>query len=292
MPRRKRNFRKRPSKKMYRRRYKVSVGKLLSKKVDSALERRMVEIAKKEDNKSLVWYRTHFLVKDAQFDWGAHGSILRVPSASCLTINAAQQFHYRLTDIGQLIKNNIDSAADSKTLNNYMRIRSFQCKLDFRYTGAVPAHGVVYIVSVPSSTALDAGGQVVPQADMCPRGGLNLLNSFRQSVLRESVDYKYQIVAKKYVTINPAREYQAAWPINNNNSTTWNQPIHTEKQKFLSIHKSFKGLGKRFSVIESDDRVQRHEYFLCIVFDTVISFNGVVSTLFRLEEPLQSVSLT
>ena len=57
MPRRrKRNYKKRPSKRMYKKKYSVSIGKLMDSKINCKIEERCVEIARKEINKSIVYH--------------------------------------------------------------------------------------------------------------------------------------------------------------------------------------------------------------------------------------------
>lgn len=61
---RKRTGRRRFSRRVSRKKYKVSVGKLASKRVDTLIERRMQEIAKKEIKKSIV------KLYDRNYYWG------------------------------------------------------------------------------------------------------------------------------------------------------------------------------------------------------------------------------
>lgn len=68
MARAQRRHKKKPSRRMYRKKYKVSVGKLLDKKVNTALERRMVEISKAEIDKSRVMLvRRQYIFGDETF---------------------------------------------------------------------------------------------------------------------------------------------------------------------------------------------------------------------------------
>lgn len=277
---------------MYRKKYTVSVGKLMSKKVDSLLEKRMVEIAQKEDRKNQEWFRQVTTVDGGGgFDWPGHGPYLRVPSASCSVHNAGTLFNRCLTDVGQLIKNQIDSAIDATTLSNYIRIKNMSATFDFRYAGSVPCKIQLWIVGIPAATRLRTDGVTVPTIHTCPGYGLNILNKYRPRAEKETVEYKFRVVAKKLIHFKPTQIYTPAWPLNNNNATAWSNPVHMEQSKTVTISHTFKGAGKKFIVIDSDDSAQQMEYYLCMLGDAPVTYVLAYATRFRLDGALQRTAL-
>lgn len=281
----KRNYRKRKGNKKFKRKNKNSNrnSKLSDKKINTLVEVRMQEIAQSEDRKNQTWLKPRNLISDPTFNWATHGSVLRVPAASCLTVNAGTLWHLRLTDFGQLLQNDTNNATGSTArLSNYIRCMYLKSKFDFRYTGSVPQHIRVWMVQINASQEL-AEEITMPDINTVPKGGLNDYNYFQHNALRELLPYKYKILCHTDLYFRPSMEYTSAWPINNNNSTVWNQPIHMEQSKSLTLNKFYKGLGKKLQVNHDDPRTPKQEIFLCACSDGVMTFTCVTECKIRVD---------
>lgn len=273
-------------------------SKLADKKINTLVEKRMLEIAQDEDRKNQVWVKSRTLVADDTFNWEAHGSVLRVPSASCLVVNAGTLFHLRLSDFGEFLRNPINSEVDSNRLNNYVRCRAFKNRFDFRYAGTYPSNIRIWMVEISGGQELsEIAGLTVPTLDCIPKGDMNGLNCFWPRTLKEQVPYKYRIIAQKDITLQPAKLYTDSHPTTNvgsNQGYTFSNSssVHTEVQKVCYLNKYYKGLGNRFQVNYDDPRAPRKEVYLCIVSDTPLIFNCVSSSEFRLDKIQDQVQPT
>lgn len=276
-----------------RRRGRRGRSKLADKRINTLFEKRAKEIADKAVRDGQVWYNGVDKIANFQIPgaWSTHGPYVRVPDASCLTVNAGTMWHKKMSSFGQMLKNDINSTDDEKLLVNYVRCKSMQASFDFRHSAPHSVILKLFIVAIPSAYELETQGATVPDARMTPGGGTNLLFRYRQRLQREFVQYKYRVVASKTVRLPAADIYTPAYPINNNNNTVWNLPAHKTVQRTVSIAKYFKGAGKQFQMDNDTDRAVKEEYYLCFTADTAVSFCAVTHCKFRLEEAQTRVPL-
>lgn len=278
MPRGKRNWKKRPSKRMYRKKYKVSVGKLMDRKVNTLLEKRMVETAKKEIAKSIVYFKPQSTIKSVNFDWLQHGFVERVPTSSFLTVASSTLQHTRLTDFGDWIENNVATNDGTALRSNYIRCKSMKNWLRFRHSGIAPIKIYVWIISVPGSQPLSQ--QVtIPDVDTLPSSFGNGLNKHLPKIRRENLDYKYQVHAKRMVVIGPGKPYlspMVASNVGSNQGYTFTNTAQawSEREKTINIDVYFKGRGKKFQVQDGNTRTVKQEYFLCMIADSQFQVLG------------------
>lgn len=278
-------------KKFNKLKYKSYNNRLADNKINTLVEKRIQEIAKKEDSKQYIWYTPNTLVADANFNWDVHGAVLRVPTASCLRVNAATLWHLRLSDFGNKIHNNL-SAGNPVPDMNYVRCKALLNRLEFRSTSSLPVKIKAWILAVPGSEALSS---VVTMPDLAtiPKGDLNGLYAFRPRVLKEGLSYKYRIIAQTVIHLQPTRLHTNAYAVSNSGSNqgyafTNAGAIHTEVSKVVFLNHYFKGEGKRFQLDSGSVRPYREELYLCIVSDSVIDFTVVAQQRFRLEGPQQT----
>ena len=221
-----------------------------------------------------------FLGQDGQ-GWVTHGPWLRVPTSSCLSLNAGQLFHLRLSDLGSILENSLynPNAADDSIVND-LRVSSFRTKFNFRYAGSAECLIDVSIVKVNGSQMLSTQ-TTIPSRDMVEP--INDLYEYWQSTPRQSLDFKFQRIAHKRIRMGPGRLYRNAHPADNNNQTVWGAAVYTDPEKHVSLHKSFKGKGMKLYV-EAATRPPQTEYFLLVMATRPIEFTAISATRFRLEK--------
>lgn len=268
-----------------KRKYTVSRSKLANKRIDTLFEKRCLEITKKQIKKSHEWYTVKILTKDPQFDWVTHGSWLRVPSASCFSLNAGTMFHLRLSDLGQILENSIFSASANDALTNDLIISSFRNKFDIRYNGASDCRVDMSIVKVNGSQLLSQQTNV-PTIEMIEP--LNDLYEYWPSTVRQSLDFKFSRVAHKRITLRPAHLYTDNRIVSNVGSNqgyafTSALSIHTDPQKSVTLNKYFKGQGAKLFV-QNALRAPQTEYYLMVAADRPIEFTCVTAIKFRLDK--------
>lgn len=285
---------RRPRKRGKRRRkgtYSTSKRKLANKRIDTLFEARALEITRKELAKSYVWYNGTSRHAQANFNFDTHGPFARIPDSSCLALSGGSLEYFRLTDFGEKLSNDLINTVGDDLDENYIMCRGIQCTYDLRYSGSVPCQVKIFIVEVPGALQLVTGGTSVPHINMCPGGTMNVLFKYRDQKLRDSVHYKFRVVAKKTVWLRPAKQYTNRLISSNSGSnqgynfvqaTTASAPTHTTVQKIVSINKYFKNGGKRFQVNDGEVRSINKEYYVCILSDMPIAYVLVTQTPFRL----------
>lgn len=278
-----RKQRKKKAKSLYKRGYKVSVGKLLSKKIDTALEKRCVEIAQKEVARDRQYFKPQTQIKDGNFDWSAAGPLLRVPTASFFSVNAGVLHTTRLSDFGNWLDNNLNSADGDVVRHNYVRCKAMMNRLTFRSQSAAGCNIYMWIVSVSGAQDLAASGLTVPTGDMFPFIGNGLFAHVNKSA-KEQIPYKYRIHAKKRVWIPPAIQYQSGVTRRDNQAPDL-PVLHTEPTDTTSLNLYFKGRGKKFLVRDGDARPKTQDFYLCITADNVFHMLGSISQTIYLDKP-------
>lgn len=285
-----RKYARRPRRK--KKKYSVRRSKLADKKINTGefsrtlFEKRAKQIADKAVKESHEWFKAKLVTADPQFDWPAHGSWLRVPSASCFSLNAATLFHVRLTDLGNILENSLYQPAQGQdSLTNDLRISSFRSKLDFRYAGASDCLIDISIVKVNGSQLLSTQ-TAIPSIEMVEP--LNDLYEYWGATIRQSLDYKFQRVAHRRIKMRPAKLYAGNRLISSAGSNQGYQfqstaNTYTDPQRSVSITKSFKGKGMKLFV-QNAARAPQTEYFLLVVADRPVEFTAITCTRFRLEK--------
>lgn len=275
-----------------KKKYSVSRSKLADKKINTLFEKRALQIAKKEVKASHEWFVSKMVTKDPQFDWVAAGPYLRVPSASCFSLNAGTlqrntfAWHLRLSDLGTLLENSLNQPTDpNDSITNDLRISSFRSCFDFRYAGASDCLIDISICKVNGSQLLSASTPV-PTIEMVQP--LNQLYKYWAATQRQSLGFKFQRIAHKRVKLGKGVLYTDSRVVSNAGSNqgynfTTTATIHTDPARTVSIMKSFKGKGARLYV-ENAVRPPQTEYYLMIVADRPIEFCAVHATRFRLEK--------
>lgn len=287
MPRRYRRRKrgKRLPRRVAKKKYTISIGKLRSKKVDSLLERRIVDLATKHDRKNIVYYKPLSQLAAQPFvgaNWTAHGQVLHVPTASYLSINAATLLGTRLSDFGDWINNNTDSASAVALRTNYIRCKAMKNRLSFRHHGVAPIKIYIWIYSMSGAELLSAS-TAVPSITTFPFVG-NGLYAHVRSALKETLQYQYTVHKKRMITIPAGKVYTPPYPANNNNATVWSEPVYSERERTVNFDMYFKNRGKRFLVEAGAARPKTREYFLCITADGAFDVLGSLSQTIYLDK--------
>jgi len=260
-------------------------SRLADKRINTLFEKRALEIAKKEVKKSHEWYTTKQITKDPNFNWDTHGPYVRVPSASCFSLNPGSLYHLRLSDIGNILENDLLPIGGTETLMNNMRVSSFRSSFDFRYNGASDCLIDISIVKVNGSQLL-ATQTTMPNILMVEP--LNNFYKFWPAQLRQRLDYKFQRIAHKRIKMRPAKIYTDSHTTSNAGSNQGyafanTSTVHTDPSRKVTLTKSFKGAGAKLYV-ENAARPPQTEYYLLVVADRPIEFCAVHATRFRLEK--------
>lgn len=267
-----------------KRKYAATRSKLADKKINTLFEKRAKQIADKAVKDSHEWYTAKWITKDPQFDWAAHGPWLRVPTASCLSLNAATLFHLRLTDLGQILENSLYVPTQaSDAVDNQLRISSFRSKFDFRYAGSAPCTIDISMVKVNGSQLLSTQ-TAIPTISMVQP--INDLYEYWPSTMRQNLDFKYQRIAHKRIHMGPGKMFRNAYLPTGQNSATANVAVYNDPQKSVSITKAFKGAGMKLQV-ENTNRAPQTEVYLLVVADRPIEFTAVTGVRFRLDKATQ-----
>lgn len=251
------------------------------------LERRIKEIATKEDRKNLVYYKPQTFLHDQAFNWVNHGQVLRVPTASYLRLNAGTLHHTRISDFGDWIDNNVASPDGTAARMNYIRCKAMMNCLQFRHSGIAPLKVYLWIMSVPGSVPLSA--QVtIPTIDTFPFTG-NQLFKHLPKIRKELLSYKYTIHAKRMVVVSRGKVFLQSIPISNagsNQGYQWTNSAQnwSESSKTVNFNLFFKGRGKRFLVTDGDARPATKEYFLCMTADGQFDVLGTLSQTIYLDK--------
>lgn len=185
-------------------------SRLMDKRINTGVEVRMKEVAKKEMASKFVWIKPKQLIANSVFTWHSHGPYLRVPYASMLALNAAFMWHLELSDFGKKIKNQQNlTTGHSDLLDNYVRVKSLRNRLEFRHQNPIPCKIKIWMVYVSGANLLSAQA-TVPSIDMMPGGGTNGLYAFHTATKREELPYNYRILFKKTIVLPAARLHTPA----------------------------------------------------------------------------------
>lgn len=295
-----RNRRRRKPKRKYQRNNK-STSALRSKRIDTLLEQRMVEISKAQVKKGHQWFLAQKKIAHANFNWQTWGPYLEIPLSSYLGVPAAFLWHQKLTDVGAQLET--DLINDPKEKRMYIRISSFRCQFTIQYGGQSEGIVKAFIVSVPGA---DPSATIAhPSLGMTPGGGLNGLYHFDPSTLRDALDYKFKILAKKTIRLRPGNLYQpqtifepdpAHLPIiqprnprvvaQNNNSSYWDRDVLFKQNKYnFTLNKAYSGEGKKIVFDTGTVAPTSENMFVCMVSSVPMGLIGTVCTRYRVAKP-------
>lgn len=300
------------------RRKKKYRSRLADGKLNTLVEHRINEISKKNDRKQYVWYKPKQTIADANFAWNSHGSIVRVPYASMLLVNAGYLWNIAINNFGGMIKNQLNlTSGHSDLLDNYVRCKALLNRFEIRHQNPTPCKVCVFMVSIPSAVAVaQAVGVTVPTKEMIPDAGFNGLYAFHKSTMREDLEYKFKVIARKTIVLPAARQYEPplvasgtgtvgvpqTLPLANTGSNqgytftpatgldfgislAHTTSEWTEPGKVCYLNEFFKGEGKRFQLMYSDVRPKTEAIYLCAIGDSAFRMTCVMSSKFRLEGP-------
>lgn len=282
---------KKSYKKSYKKRSnKKYSNKLADKKINTLVEKRIVEISRKEDARNQVWYTPTKTITDASFNWDLHGPYLRVPTASFLSINAGTIFHQRLTDFQDMIESDILSNNPAKKI--VLRVSGFRTFFQFRNDGVAPIRLKVWLVDIPTSATL------IPTAETMPGGHLNGLYFPHPGLPRQNLPYKYRILAHKTIVVKPGVLYLPPMLISSVSTQsgiveptygtyTNSNPVWTEQTSTCILNYKYPGKGKKFIYDSSQTGANlnalQSNVYVCIIADGVLQLLGNVVSRFRLE---------
>lgn len=286
---------RRYKKKAYRKKGKKSYARRFNDRaINTKIESKILAIAQREDRRNQVWFTPRRLIAADVFTpalWKAHGAYLRIPTASMLRINAGSLWHARLTDWGDQVKSRLTGNSESKKI--VLRCSGFTNYFNFRCSGSSPNVIRIWIVSVSGANVLD-DGKTVPAKEMMPGGHLNGLFFGHTSEPRQSLDYKYKILADKTVTIPSSYTYMGAMNSTGTYATgsgalSFNntEPVFVEKEVKCTLNKYYKGLGKTFIYDGASDlRAKQEEVFVCFISDSVVDFCANIGAKYRIDSPM------
>lgn len=270
------------SKKGKKTRKNVYSSRLADKKINTVVEKRIQEIARKEDQKNFVWYTNIDRIALPVFNWDAHGPQDRIPSNSMFGVNSGTLFHLRISDFGEKIKNSLVATAPVPEMN-YIRCAAVKNRFEFRHSGSTPCRILIWILSVPGSNAL-SGATTMPDIKTAPLS-LNGLYDFNKRIEGEDLPYKYRILGHKVVTLPPAKLFTAG--VTRLDGGAPDVPtLHTEVGKVVYLNKYFNGQGKRFLCDDGTIRPFKEEMYIMMTADNPVDLTLVAYQKFRLEKPL------
>lgn len=225
--------------------YKSRMARIADQKINTVEEKRMLEIAKKEDDTT-----TWLLSRIDHFPTGlSYGGSHKSPAISQMIKLSNNVLYWQ--DVTQLPSGDPSDATPEMGVGLY-NIKTIQSRLRFFVNGLMPVHLRVLLIKIPNSGRYQVGNQntdIVPNSKMIPDTNLRYsgIHAVEGKYTTAPGDKNASIIAQANVVITPRTNTQV---FNSASTTTYSRQVFAEKQIILT--KTYKNYIKLYQVVQQE----------------------------------------
>lgn len=280
----------------YRRKRKIKrrrgyQSRLRDSKINTAVERAALRIAKKEDNKNFQWYRPKLPILSVSHggQWPTQSWLTRFDGIqdglACL---AGTIGSIKVSNWGGLLENQLavpPSTSGNETLNTF-RVKNVGIDLSFQHQGPYSAVCQIAIVAIPNAAVMSGN---IPSLNMFKSVTAQFDGQYAPQ-LRQDMPYNYRLLGYKATVLPRSKLYTNAHK--DTSSNTWVPAVHTVETRRVKLYHTFKGKGRKFTVDPSGVTAQMKDYEIYCIWTSSVdcAVFGQATSKFRLDQPQLQVA--